>query len=123
MDPDLGCAKPHTNIVVLPVWLIREILLSHTCGMLVSRDGTPVCKSANVVPLPKITPPSRVDKDLHPISLTPVLCKGLEFHVRDWMIEIIKDNIDPNQFGSLPGCSITQALVNLFICGLQALKI
>ena len=34
-------------------------------------------------------------KDLRPISLTPLLSKGLESHVVKWLWEIIFDKIDP----------------------------
>ncbi len=44
--------------------------------------------------------------------------------MRDWMVEIIKDIINQNQFASLPGCSTTQALVELvhmWLAGLEVL--
>ncbi len=77
------------------------------------RDGhvPALWKSADVCPLPKVKPPKRMDKDLRPISLTPVLCKGSEYFVREWMMDIIKDFIDPHQFGSLPGSCTSYALI------------
>ena len=54
-----------------------------------------------------------VDKDLRPISLTPVLSKCIESYVRDWMLEIVRDSFDPHQFGCLKGSSTIHALVEL----------
>ena len=34
--------------------------------------------SANVIPVPKVNPPNTVDKDVRPISLTPIASKTLE---------------------------------------------
>ncbi len=69
-----------------------------------------IWKSGNVAPIPKINPPMRVDKDLRPISLTPVLSKGIEWFARDWVMEIIDDLLDPQQYGSRKGCSTLLAL-------------
>ncbi len=69
--------------------------------------------SADVVPHSKVTPPTRVDKDLPPISLTPVLCKGLELQIKHWTLDLTKHLLDPHQYGLLPGYSTTQALVEL----------
>ncbi len=46
-------------------------------------------------------------------SLTPVLCKGVELHIKNWTLDLIKHPIDPHQYGSKPGCSTTQALDEL----------
>ncbi len=56
-------------------------------------------KSANVCPLPKVQPPMRVVKDLRPISWTPMLCKGLEWYARDFILDVIENFCDTHQFG------------------------
>jgi len=66
-----------------------------------------IWESADVCPIGKITRPLDVDKDLRPISLTPI------FHMRNWTMEIISDLIDPLQFRFLNGCSTTFAIIEL----------
>ena len=39
-------------------------------------------KCAHVLPLPKVTPPMEIEKDVRPISLTPAMSKAL------WTIQI-----------------------------------
>jgi len=60
-----------------------------------------------------VTTPKRVDKDLRPISFTPVLSKGLEAFVRDFTMDIISDLLDPYQFGSIARSSTVYALIEL----------
>ncbi len=55
----------------------------------------------------------RVEKDLHPISLTPVISKSLEWYLREWIMEIVEELMDPYQFSSLKGSSTTFALIKL----------
>ena len=57
-------------------------------------------KCANVIPLPKITPMNSVEKDICPISLTPI-----------WVDEIVSSKIDDRQFCGISGTSTTDALV------------
>ena len=64
-------------------------------------------KSADVLPLPKISNPKSVDSDLRPISLTPVLSKLLEGFVFRWLLNHIKSSIDHLQFGNIKNCSTT----------------
>ena len=72
-----------------------------------------IWKAANTCALPKVQPPTNINKDLRPISLTPILSKGLEFHVRNWFMDIIKEDIDETQYGSLKNCSPIIALAQL----------
>ena len=51
-------------------------------------------KLANVVPIPKTIPPTRIDKDLRPISLTPTLSKALESFVGQWILDELKGKLD-----------------------------
>ena len=48
--------------------------------------------------------------DFRPISLTSCLSKVLEDFVVTWLIDDVKDKIDPNQFGCLKGTSTTYSL-------------
>ena len=70
-----------------------------------------IWKSADVVPLPKVNPPKKLDKDLRPISLTPVLSKVQESFVHSWMWEIIQPLLDKLQFGAVKGTCTTHALI------------
>jgi hypothetical protein len=70
-------------------------------------------KTANVIPLPKKHPPRAIKSDIRPISLTPIVAKTFESLVLEFVSSIITDKIDPNQFGSLPGTSTTDALVGM----------
>ena len=70
-------------------------------------------KSAIISPVPKVSPPRHLQKDLRPISLTPLISKHLERFIFNWILESIEDKIDQNQFGALKGSSTTHALVNM----------
>jgi len=70
-------------------------------------------KSADFLPLPKISNPKSVDSDLRPISLTPVLSKLLEGFGFRWLLNHIKSSIDHLQFGNIKNCSTTHALIHL----------
>ena len=63
--------------------------------------------------LPKSNPPTSVEKDIRPISLTPIAAKVLESIVMKWVDDIIADKIDDMQFGGLCRTSTTDALVEL----------
>ena len=59
-------------------------------------------KESNIIPIPKIQPP--IDEGaFRPFSLTPCLSKVLEDFVVTWLIDDVKDKIDPDQFGCLKG--------------------
>ena len=45
--------------------------------------------------------------DFRPISLTSCLSKVLEDFVLTWLIDHVKDKVNPNQFGCLKGTSTT----------------
>ena len=56
-------------------------------------------------------------KYLRPISLTAILSKHLERILGGWMLYIITDRLDTNQYGVLKGLPITHALLtNCTIC-------
>ena len=70
-------------------------------------------KSANISPIPKVTPPKEKD-DLRPISLKLCISKVLEEFVVEWILEDIGHLIDPKQFGCLRGSSTTLCLLDMF---------
>ena len=51
--------------------------------------------------------------DFRPISLTPYLSKVLEDFVVTWLIDDVKDKIDPDQLGCLKGTSPTYRLLDM----------
>ena len=63
--------KNHANILAGPLTAIFNSSL---------RDGiiSDTWKSANVIPVPKVNPPNTIEKDVRPISLTPIASKTLE---------------------------------------------
>lgn len=77
------------------------------------RSVPDVWKLADIIPVPKINPVKDLEKDLRPISLTAVLSKIMERFVAKWVMSQIRQLIDPNQFGSLPGLSTTHGLLSL----------
>ena len=54
-------------------------------------------KQANVVPVPKTNPPTKTDKDLRPISLTPTVSKLLESFIGQWLLDELDSKLDPRQ--------------------------
>ena len=51
------------------------------------RDGVipTLWKTAHVIPLPKKQPPRSIEKDIRPISLTPIVLKIFESIVMKWV--------------------------------------
>ena len=66
-----------------------------------------------MAPLPKKTPAKHVNKDIRPISLTPILCKELETFPVQWLWECVSKHVDPRQYGTVKGSSTVHALVEL----------
>jgi len=69
----------------IPNWLLRDFsqLLCHLLADIFSasiREGffPPIWKSADVVAIPKVHPPTSIQNDLTPISLLPTAAKVLE---------------------------------------------
>ena len=61
--------------------------------------------------------------ELRPISLTPDSGKILEDLVAEMVLEDIRNNIDPHQYGNLKGCSTSHYLIYLLdniLRGLEA---
>ena len=67
----------------IPTWLLHDftpLLASPVCAIFnssIRESALPVMwQRATGVPIPKTNPPRRVEKDLHPVSLTPSAGKG-----------------------------------------------
>jgi hypothetical protein len=105
----------------IPTWILREFapLLSRPiCAIYNSsvRESflPPVWKQrALVIPVPKCNPPRSIEKDLRPISLTPILAKELEFFVCKWIMDLACDKLDRCQDGALKNSSTVHALVEV----------
>ena len=67
-------------------------------------------KSSIVSPIPKISPPASIEKDLRPISLTCTIAKLMESFVCNRLMPQLHNKIDPRQY-SLKGHSTTDALL------------
>ena len=104
----------------IPTWLLKECApyLSEPLAAMFNTSLTEghfpaIWKSAEVIPVPKITPARHIDSDLRPIALLPVVAKVCESFIRSWLLEFISPNIDSYQFGSLKGRSTTHALTSI----------
>ena len=105
----------------IPAWLLKEnadllakpITDIFNCSY---REGKlPLSwKNADIVPVPKQKPAKDVNKDLRPISLTPILSKvAEEFVIQECVKPAILKEIDSCQYGSIPKSSTTQALISM----------
>src|SRR5664279_4585470 len=72
-----------------------------------------IWKKANVIPIPKVKPPTSIESDLRPISLTPTVSKIFESIVGYRVLETTADKFDPKQFGAIKGRSTVHALVDI----------
>ncbi len=71
-------------------------------------------KLADVIPIPKQKPVRAVNKDLRPISLTPIVSKLAEEVVVEQFIKpAILKVVDPNRYGTVPKSSTTHALISI----------
>ena len=71
-------------------------------------------KFANIIPIPKAKPVRNVNKDLRPISLTPIISKIAEDYVVNSFVKpAVLKKLDPNQYGTVPRSSTTQALISM----------
>ena len=104
----------------IPSWILKDLcheLAPAVCSIFNAsfRDGfmPQLWKSANTRALPKVSPPKLIDKDLRPISLTPILSKNIEFYARNWFMDHFKHHLDDTQYGSQKNCSTVLALSHL----------
>ena len=70
-------------------------------------------KMANVIPLPKTSPPVSIETDMKPISLTSIAAKMFESIIMKRVDETIVGEIDAKPFGGISGTSTTDVLVEL----------
>ena len=70
-------------------------------------------RQCNIIPLPKTSPPVSIEKDIIPISLTPIAAKMFESIIMKRVGETIEGGIDTKQFGGISGTSTTDVLVEL----------
>ena len=73
-------------------------------------------KEADIAPVSKQTPVYDVNKNLRPISLTPVLSKLAvceDFVVDRYVKPAVLATVDPRHFGTVPGWSTSEALVSM----------
>ena len=105
----------------IPAWLLKEnadLLANPVSDILNSSyrecNLPPSWKTADIVPIPKKNPPKDVNKDLRPISLTPILSKiAEEFVVENHVKPAILAKIQRNQFGAIPKSSTIHALISM----------
>lgn len=112
----------------VPNWFLRDFsiwLAEPICAIFNASVRTGIVpsswKKANVVPIPKVNPPLKIEYDLRPISLTPTISKLLESIVGQWILESTWDHLDKYQFGGIKGRSATHALVDMLHHWHQAL--
>ena len=71
-------------------------------------------KEADIVPVPKKKPIRDINKDLRPISLTPILSKIAEdFIVNHYLKPAVLKKIDKRQYGTIPKSCTTNALISM----------
>ena len=85
-------------------------------------DLLDLLKVSNIYPVPNISPPQQIEKDLRPIALTCTLAKVMEGFVRDRIVAKVSSAIDLHQFARA-GHSTTDALVYLLQAICEALHI
>ena len=78
----------------IPAWLLKnhaEVLAPPLTAIFNNSLGEGVVpiewKTANVIPLPKRNPPVSIEKDIRPISLTPIAAKVFQSIVMKWIDE------------------------------------
>ena len=54
-------------------------------------------KRSVISPLPKVSPPQKIQSDLRPISLTCTLARVMEGFARSRLVEQISEKLDPRQ--------------------------
>ena len=68
---------------------------------------------ANIIQLPKTSPPVSIEKDIRPMSVTPIAAKVFESIIMKWVDDTIEGEIDAKHFGGI------LVLSNWFICGIR----
>jgi len=101
-------------------WVLKnlaDVLAAPLCAVFNSslREGfvPPLWKCADIVCIPKKSPPQCINSDFRPISLLPVASKQLEYHVGRKIWDIIGPQIRTNQYGGLQNSSCVLALIDM----------
>ena len=68
---------------------------------------------SKVIPYPRVNLPNTTDKDVSPISLTPIASKTVESIILNMVNEKIEKNINCDQLGGIGRASTTVALVEM----------
>ncbi len=104
----------------VPAWILRDfaVLLAGPLSSIFNcslREGVlpDLWKTATIIPLPKKHPPTLIEKDIRPISLTPIVSNVFEALVLKWVDSVIGPQLDDKQFGSISGTCTTDALVEM----------
>ena len=104
----------------VPAWVLRDNASTLAAPLTALfntslRDGVipALWKTAHVIPLPKKQPPRSIEKDIRPISLTPIVSKIFKSIVMKWVDHILENKIDDKQFGGGAGTFTTDALVEM----------
>ena len=88
--------------------ILHQLLLVHIINYGIIPE---TWKSANVIPLPKVNAPNTIEKDVRPISLTPIASKTLASIILNMVNEKIEENINCHR--GMVGGSTTDALVEM----------
>ena len=122
VESRLACLNPGkvTGPDEIPTWVLRDFapfLASPLCAVFNSsiREGyVPyLWRSAHIILLPQKNPPTLIESDLRPLSLTPVMSKVLEHFICRWVREAVAPNIHPRQLGAVQGSSAAHTLVKM----------
>ena len=112
----------------LPNWLLKEFapIICQPLAAIFNaslREGyvPPLWKSVEIVPVPKINPPSSIQNDLRPIAILPVLAKVFESMVGRELLKFLEPNLDDTQFGSRKRRSTTHAIIALLHSWMESL--
>ncbi len=105
----------------IPGWVLKENtdILAQPIADIVNKSYCEAClpqswKSTDVVPIPKEEPECDVNCHLQPISLTLIVSKVTEVYVVDNFVKpAVLQNVDPNQYGTIPSSSTVQALISM----------
>ena len=104
----------------IPAWIYKDFcdILSGPMASIVNcsmREGfvPTLWKTANITPLPKVSPIANIESDIRPISLTPIGAKVMEYFPCKHIYQHVSKQIDPFQYGGLRGSSTDMALVHM----------
>ncbi len=103
----------------MPTKLLKEFAyelsrpISEIINTSLTQGAAPIQRrEANVVPIPKQTPPS-IDK-LRPVSLTSCIAEVAEGKIAKIITDTIQPNIDKRQYGNRRGMSATHCLIDVY---------